>query len=54
MLRMVIEKHTLSILKAFQIQLQRGPARIIFSSPGVVSLVKDGTSHVAHNAQASH
>ena len=48
MLRKVIEKHTLGILKAFQIQLQGGPAQIVFSPPGVVSLVKDGTSHVAH------
>ena len=40
----VIEKHTKAILRAFQLQLQRGIAYTVFSTPGVVSLVKTGTS----------
>jgi mediator of RNA polymerase II transcription subunit 14 len=43
LLRRIIEKHTKAILKAFRTQLQRGIARAVFSPPGVVSLVKDGT-----------
>jgi hypothetical protein len=38
----VIEKHTKAVLKAFQLQLQR---LAVFAPPGIVSLVKDGTSH---------
>ncbi|KDQ53591.1 hypothetical protein JAAARDRAFT_39281 [Jaapia argillacea MUCL 33604] len=40
-LRKVIEKHTRAILKVFQLQLQRGPVRTVFSPPGEVVLVED-------------
>lgn len=42
LLRNVIRKHTWAILRSYQYQLQRGPARAIFSGPGVVTLVNDG------------
>ncbi|RDB24861.1 Mediator of RNA polymerase II transcription subunit 14 [Hypsizygus marmoreus] len=41
LLRSVIERHARSILKIFQLQLQHGPTRTVFSPPGVVTLVGD-------------
>ncbi|KAH7925939.1 MED14-domain-containing protein [Leucogyrophana mollusca] len=41
-LRTVIEAHAKAILRAFQLQLQRGPTRAIFSPEGKVTLVSEG------------
>ncbi|KAH7915167.1 mediator complex subunit MED14-domain-containing protein [Hygrophoropsis aurantiaca] len=46
MLRKVIEAHAKAILKVFQVQLQRGPTRTVFSPEGKVRLVSEGGLHV--------
>ncbi|KAG6920079.1 hypothetical protein DXG01_010147 [Tephrocybe rancida] len=41
LLRNVIERHAHSILEIFQLQLQNGQSRSVFSPPGVITLIKD-------------
>jgi hypothetical protein len=42
MLHRVITAHSQAILKVFQLQLQRGPTRNVFSPEGKVILVSNG------------
>ena len=46
-LRLVIDYHAKAILAALQQQLQRGVTNTIFSAPGVVDLIGDGTVWMA-------
>lgn len=43
LLTKVLDKHAKAILSAFKFQLQHGITRSVFSAPGVVSLVSEGT-----------
>ncbi|TFK74569.1 MED14-domain-containing protein [Pluteus cervinus] len=41
LLRRVLDKHAKAVLAAYQVQLQHGPAKAIFSRPGAVILTDD-------------